>query len=99
MLKWKYLSGLLKKQQHDLTVSLCLNTDGAPVELSKCLSLWPVIGKIVELPEIIGESFENLVFIGLWLDNIKPNSEDCMAKCVESIIKAIEAPCLKKLGR
>ncbi len=89
----------LKKEQHDVTISLCLNTDGAPVVASKGLSLWPVIAKIVELPDIIGESLENLVFIGLWLDNMKPNCEVFMDKCVEAIVKAIDAPCLKKIGK
>ena len=50
-------------------MSLCLNTDGAPMITSKSLCLWPFIAKIIELPDSISESFENLIFIGLWLDN------------------------------
>jgi hypothetical protein len=55
--------GYLKKEQHNVTISLCLNTDGAPVVASKGLSLWPVIAKIVELPDIIGESFESFYWV------------------------------------
>ena len=50
-------------------MSLCLNTDGAPMITAKSLSFWPFIAKIIELPDSISESFENLILIGLWLDN------------------------------
>ena len=88
----------LAKIKYDLTISLCLNTDGAPMINSKGFSLWPVIGKIIELPDNIGESFENLIFIGLWLDNEKPCYKTYMSKCVASILKAINSPDLKSLG-
>jgi hypothetical protein len=88
----------LKNNKYDLTVSLCLNTDGAPMITSKSLSLWPFIAKIIELPDSISESFENLIFIGLWLDNEKPNYEVFMTKCVDAILSAINSPNLKSLG-
>jgi hypothetical protein len=56
------------------------------------------MAKIVELPDKVSESFENLIFVGLWLDNVKPNSEIFTSKCVEAIFKAINEPSLKKLG-
>jgi hypothetical protein len=89
----------LKTTNYDLNISLCLNTDGAPVIVSKSFSLWPVMAKIVELPDKVSESFENLIFVGLWLDNVKPNSEIFISKCVEAIMKAINEPSLKKLGK
>ena len=49
------------------------------------MNLLPVKAKIIELPDYINESFENLIFIGLWLDNMKPNSEVYVSKCVETI--------------
>ena len=66
---------------------------------SKGLSIWPVIAKIIELPEIIGENFNNLIFIGLWLDNEKSSNEIFMSKCVETIIEAISSQNLKKIGK
>ena len=39
-----------------------------------------------------------LIFVGLWLDNVKPNSEIFISKCVEAILKAKNEPSLKKLG-
>ena len=67
--------------------------------VSKSFSLWPVMAKIVELPDLVSESFENLIFVGLWLDAVKPNSEIFISKCVETILKAINEPSLKKLGK
>ena len=71
----------LKKNIYDLSISLCLNTDGAPVVSSKGLSLWPGMAKIIELPDSMSESFENLIFIGLWLDNAKPSCEIFLLVC------------------
>jgi hypothetical protein len=89
----------LRTSNFDISISLCLNTDGAPVVVSKGLSLWPVLAKIIELPESISESFENLIFIGLWLDNMKPNSEIFISKCVDAILKAKNDPSLENLGK
>lgn len=89
----------LQHKNCDLIISLCLNTDGAPLVVSKGMSLWPVIAKIIELPDNISESFENLIFVGLWLDNQKPAYDVYMAKCVEAILSAINSPTLKKLGK
>jgi hypothetical protein len=49
--------------------------------VSKGISLWPVIAKIIKLPDNISESFDNLILVGLWLDNQKPPYEDLMGKC------------------
>jgi hypothetical protein len=67
------------------------------VVVSKGLSLWPVIAKIIELDNI-SESFENLIFVGLLLDNAKPSYEIYMSKCVEAILEAINSPLLTNLG-
>jgi hypothetical protein len=40
-----------------------------------------------------------LIFVGLWLDAVKPNPEIFISKCVETILKAINEPSLKKLGK
>jgi hypothetical protein len=40
----------LRTSNFDISISLCLNTDGAPVVVSKGLSLWPVLAKKIELP-------------------------------------------------
>jgi hypothetical protein len=61
--------------------------------------LWQVLAKIIELQESISESFENLIFIELWLDNMKPNSEIFISKCVDAILKAKNDPTLKSLGK
>ena len=63
------------------------------------MSLWPVLAKIIELPDNISESFENLIFIGLWLDNQKPAYDVFIAKCVEAVSVAINSPELKNLGK
>ena len=89
----------LRKNKYDITISLCLNSDGAPLIVSKGMSLWPVLAKIIELPDNISESFENLIFIGLWLDNQKPAYDVFMAKCVEAVSLAINSPELKNIGK
>jgi hypothetical protein len=43
--------------------------------------------------------FENLIFIGLWLDNMKPNSEIFISKCVDAILKAKHDPTLENMGK
>ena len=61
--------------------------DGAPLTNSNTISIWPVLAKIVELPESIAESFENLIIIGLWIDTDKPPPL-YISKCVEIITDA-----------
>ena len=88
----------LNQTDSDISLSLSLNSDGAPLINSKNSSLWPVLAKIVELPDSIGESFENLIFIGLWLHTEKPAYEIFMSKCVEAITEAVNCPYLKTKG-
>jgi hypothetical protein len=57
------------------------------------------MAKIDELPDRVSESFENLIFVRLWLDDVKPNSEIFISKCVEAILKALNEPTLKKLSK
>jgi hypothetical protein len=88
----------LNQTDSDISLSLSLNSDGAPLINSKNSSLWPVLAKIVELPDSIGESFENLIFIGLWLHTEKPAYEIFMSKCVEAITEAVNCSYLKTKG-
>ena len=60
--------------------------------------MWPVISKIVELPDVIGERFENLIFIGLWINAEKPEYELFMSKCIEAILEAMNDLQMKKVS-
>jgi len=49
------------------------------------MSLWPVIAviaKIIELPDNNSESSDNLIFVGLWIDNQKQAYDLLMGNCV-----------------
>jgi hypothetical protein len=89
----------LNNTKNDATISLCINSDGAPLLTSKNCAMWPVISKIVELPDVIGERFENLIFIGLWINAEKPEYELFISKCVEAIFEAMNYLQMKKIGK
>jgi hypothetical protein len=58
-----------------LFISLGLNSDGA--------SMWPLIGKIIELPDCVSKSSENPVFIGMWSSTQKPLYDKFLDKCID----------------
>jgi hypothetical protein len=80
-------------------VSLIVNSDGAPILASKNTSMWPVLAKIVELHDKTSESFENLIIIGLWLNEEKPNYEIYLSKCTDRILDAIHFLSKEKIGK
>ncbi len=78
-------SNLNLNEKDYITISLNINTDGAP--LIKCLSyaMWPVIATVVELKQSVREKFDNIIFLGMWLHNSKPNYNIFFAKAFEQI--------------
>jgi len=60
------------KNNNSLTISLNINTDGAPVIKCKNSSMWPVIATILEMDQKCREKFDNIIIFGIWLDNSKP---------------------------
>ena len=64
-LKASIYQDYIKSQSNShLTISLNLNTDGAPLLESKNFSMWPNLGTILELDQNVRESFQNLIVFG-----------------------------------
>lgn len=84
----KYKSLIKNTDSSKILVTLGLNSDGAPLVVDTNVSMWPVLAKIIELPDVIGESFKNLVFVGMWLSNNKPVYDKFLEKCVNQVIEA-----------
>jgi hypothetical protein len=68
-----------------LCVSLIVNTDGAPITSSTNYSLWPMLATIVELEPASRGSFKNMVFLGFWLGNNKPNYQLYTKSCLKEL--------------
>ena len=47
-----------------LTISLNINSDGAPLVNSKNISMWPLMASIIELNATSRQSFSNLIYLG-----------------------------------
>jgi hypothetical protein len=62
--------------QHQLCISLNINTDGAPITTSTNHTLWPMVASVLELEPRFRENFKNLIFLGniktLLFFHIKP---------------------------
>ena len=84
--------------QNTFIVSLCINSDGAPLLTSKSTSMWPVLARILELPDKTSESFENLIVVGLWLNDEKPLYEIYLSECIERILDAVRQISNEKIG-
>ena len=72
---------------NEITISLNINTDGAPLIKSRNFSMWPVLASIVELNQSSRESFKNVILLGLWLHKKKPKLNGFFSKCYEELIK------------
>ena len=62
-----YKEHIKNLNKNTLSVSLNLNSDGAPFIKSTSSSLWPVIGTITELNASSKDSFENLIIFGKYI--------------------------------
>ena len=49
----------------EITISLNINTDGAPLVKSTRFAMWPISATIVELNQSSSESFPNVILLGL----------------------------------
>ena len=49
---------------NDLIISIILSSDGAPISKSQNISMWPLMGTILELNQSSREKFENIIFLG-----------------------------------
>jgi len=76
-----YKEAINKVPANKLCVSLHVNTDGAPITSSTNYSLWPMLATIIELEPLSRESFKNMIFLGFWLGNNKPNYQLYTEKC------------------
>jgi len=59
-------------QNNELYLSVDINSDGAPTIKSRQFSLWPVLGRIVELNQSSRDKFDNIIILGDWLHQSKP---------------------------
>ena len=50
----------IKKYEHDIVISLIVNTDGAPVAYSGNYLMWPVLATIIELDQNCPDKFTNM---------------------------------------
>lgn len=73
--------------ENEITISLNINTDGAPLIKSRNYSMWPVLASIVELNQSSRESFKNIILLGLWLHKKKPKLNGFFSKCYEELIE------------
>ena len=69
----------------ELTISLNINSDGAPLVKSRSFSLWPLLGTIVELNQSSREKFDNIIIFGIWLNSNKP-PQTFFEKAIEQLI-------------
>jgi hypothetical protein len=56
----------------ELYLSVDINSDGAPTIKSRQFSLWPVLGRLVELNQSSRDKFDNIIILGDWLHQSKP---------------------------
>jgi hypothetical protein len=59
-----YKSDQEKKNLGENLISINLNSDGAPAVKSNSFSVWPVLATVLELPQVIRESFRNMILLG-----------------------------------
>jgi hypothetical protein len=71
---------------NQLYLSVDINSDGAPTVKSRQNSLWPVLGRIVELNQSSREKFDNIIIISDWLASTKP-PEAYFEKSFEQLAK------------
>jgi len=67
------------------SISLNINSDGAPLVNSRNISMWPVIASITELNPSSRESFSNLLFLGFWISESKPLYNLFFSKSIEKL--------------
>jgi len=75
-------------KKNELTISLNVNSDGAPILKSKNFSIWPVFATIVELNQSSREKFQNILLLGVWLHGTKPVNDKFFQFTFEQIINA-----------
>lgn len=64
-------------------ITLCFNTDGAPVFDSSKSSIWPLQISINELPVLT--RWQNIMISGVWFSNVHPPMHLLMKKFVEEV--------------
>ncbi|RNA13939.1 hypothetical protein BpHYR1_052366 [Brachionus plicatilis] len=80
-----FLNQFVQNKEENLLISLALNGDGAPMTSSKSYKIWPIIGTVLELDPSSREKFENLIFLGLWINDAQPNYKIFYSKCLEKL--------------
>lgn len=73
-------------QDNACIISFNLNTDGDSLLNGQNLSLWPILGTIVELKSTVREKFDNIVVFGLWLSESKPDHKKYLQKSLKQLI-------------
>jgi hypothetical protein len=63
---------LPKDLENQISISLNINSDGAPIVKAKHFAIWPVLATIVELDQSSREKFQNVLILGIWLHSSKP---------------------------
>lgn len=83
-----YIEAFNHAPEGNNVISLNINSDGAPLTKSTKHSIWPVLATIVELDDSSRDKFENVIFLGFWLNKVKPPAlffEKCLVKLIELI--------------
>ncbi len=79
-------------KEDELTISLNLNSDGAPLIKSRQFSLMPVVATIIELNQSSREKFQNMIILAIWLHNSKPSLDKFFKKAFEELIELTKNP-------
>lgn len=59
-----YREHLTTLSPNDYSISLIINTDGAPLNKANSYSMWPVMATILELDDKCRDKFTNILFLG-----------------------------------
>ena len=79
-------------KENERTLSVNINTDGAPLIKSRKFQMWPITGTWTELHPSSRESFTNVVLMGLWIHKKKPVLNKFFCKAFEELIELKNNP-------
>ncbi len=79
-------------KENETTISININSDGAPLIKSRKFAMWPVLGTIVELNQSSRESFRNVILLGLWIHRKKPKLNKFFCKSYEELVELKNKP-------
>lgn len=75
-----------KTQTIRYPITLVIHADGAPLIRSTKSAVWPCFASIVELPPPVREYKANILTLGLWVSNMKPNVDIFLKEIIEQLL-------------